>query len=200
MAKIKLSKNELKSQRESLKRFMRYLPTLTLKKQQIQMELRKIEASLDKKTEVYENLHSAIMKWVAVFAEQVDLEALISAKELRTGTNNIAGIDIPVFEDLEFTNVPYNLFYMPFWVDRAVEVLKEFATLAIEVEILEYQQKLLSEELRITTQRINLFEKIKIPEARENIRIIRIYLGDQQIAAVVRGKISKNKIIRSQAV
>jgi V/A-type H+-transporting ATPase subunit D len=52
----------------------------------------------------------------------------------------------------------------------------------------------LREELRITIQRINLFEKVKIPEARENIRVIRIYLGDIQTAEVVRGKISKRKI------
>jgi V/A-type H+-transporting ATPase subunit D len=43
---------------------------------------------------------------------------------------------------------------------------------------------------------VNLFEKVKIPEAKENIRVIKIYLGDQQIAAVVRGKIAKNKIRR----
>lgn len=200
MAKIKLSKNELKRQKEALKRFLRYLPTLSLKKQQLQMELRKIEATLDSKKGAYEKLVSALLKWVAVFGEQVDLEALISVKELRTGENNVAGIDIPVFEGLEFQDMPYNLFKMPLWVDKAVAILKELATFVIEIYILEYQQKLLAEELRITTQRINLFEKVKIPEARENIRIIQIYLGDQQIAAVVRGKISKNKIVRSQAV
>jgi len=62
------------------------------------------------------------------------------------------------------------------------------------VRILERQQRLFSEELRITTQRVNLFEKVKIPETRENIRSIRIYLGDEQTAAVVRGKIAKAAI------
>ena len=48
--------------------------------------------------------------------------------------------------------------------------------------------------MRSTAQRVNLFEKVKIPEARENIRVIGIYLGDQQTSAVVRGKIAKKKL------
>ena len=36
MAKIKLTKNELKVQKDQLKMFNRYLPTLMLKKQQLQ--------------------------------------------------------------------------------------------------------------------------------------------------------------------
>ena len=56
------------------------------------------------------------------------------------------------------------------------------------------QVELLDAELRTTSQRVNLFEKVKIPEAKENIRVIQVYIGDQQTAAVVRGKISKKKI------
>ena len=44
MAKIKLTKNELKTQKDALKMFRRYLPTLTLKKQQLQTEIRTIDA------------------------------------------------------------------------------------------------------------------------------------------------------------
>ena len=49
-------------------------------------------------------------------------------------------------------------------------------------------------ELRATSQRVNLFEKVKIPETKENIRKIGVYMADQQVAAVVRSKISKRKI------
>jgi V/A-type H+-transporting ATPase subunit D len=65
--------------------------------------------------------------------------------------------------------------------------------------VLQEQTRLLREELRITTQRVNLFEKVKIPETKTNIRIIQIHLGDQQTAAVVRGKIAKNKIMKVEA-
>jgi V/A-type H+-transporting ATPase subunit D len=73
----------------------------------------------------------------------------------------------------------------------AVEKVKQVMLLDLEAEIMEKQRSLLDHELRVTTQRVNLFEKIKIPETRANIKRIQIYLGDQQTAAVVRGKISK---------
>jgi V/A-type H+-transporting ATPase subunit D len=80
-------------------------------------------------------------------------------------------------------------------VDKGVEYLQKLIAYDTEIEILQKQIELLAQELRITTQRVNLFEKVKIPETKENIRVIRIYLGDQQTAAVVRGKIAKNKIV-----
>ena len=56
---------------------------------------------------------------------------------------------------------------------------------------------MLNIELRTTTQRVNLFEKVKIPETKANIKKITVYLGDQQVAAVVRGKISKKNLERA---
>ena len=53
---------------------------------------------------------------------------------------------------------------------------------------------MLAKELRTTSQRVNLFEKVKIPEAKANIKKISVYLGDQQVSEVVRSKISKKKI------
>ncbi|MDR2767772.1 MAG: V-type ATP synthase subunit D, partial [Treponema sp.] len=79
----------------------------------------------------------------------------------------------------------------PLWLDSAVERMKQMLLLDLEEQTLEEQRRRLDHELRITTQRVNLFEKIKIPETRENIKKIQVYLGDQQTAAVVRGKIAK---------
>lgn len=55
---------------------------------------------------------------------------------------------------------------------------------------------MLLREFRITSQRVNLFEKVMIPTAKANIKKINIYLGDQQTAAVVRGKIAKSSLIK----
>ena len=103
---------------------------------------------------------------------------------------------VPVFKELLFKPVVYDLTYYPLWVDRALEELKNIAQYDALVLTLEERIRLLSEELRVTTQRVNLFEKVKIPEAQENIRVIGIYLQDQQTAAVVRGKIAKKKLVK----
>lgn len=194
MARIKLTKNELKRQKDALKRFQRYLPTLQLKKQQLQMVIRQVEAELRAKDSEQKELERGIFSWVEVFGEDVGISGLVRITSLRTDTGNIAGIDIPVFEGIDFERIPYDLYVLPPWVDRGAEAIKHMLALDAEVRILREQHRLLSEELRVTTQRVNLFEKVKIPETKEAIRMIRIYLGDQQTAAVVRGKIAKSAI------
>ena len=194
MAKVKLTKNELKKQKDALKRFQRYLPTLMLKKQQLQMVIRQVEAKVREIEKKRDELYEEIKKWIAVFGEDVGMTELVKVKSIERETGNIAGVDIPVFKNLEFEDIRWDLYEKPLWVDRGVEAVKKIAAFDAEIEVLNRQLELLGEELRITTQRVNLFEKVMIPETKENIRMIQIYLGDQQTAAVVRGKIAKNKI------
>ena len=194
MAKIKYTKNEQKAQKDNLRRFNRYLPTLVLKQHQLQVEILRVKTLQNERLEALNEIKGRVGAWVEVFGEGIEVENYIRLKSVIVDTGNVAGIDIPIFKGIEFEDISYDLFQNPLWVDQAVEELLKIYTIMMELKILQEQINLLREELRITTQRVNLFEKIKIPEAKENIRFIQIYLGDQQTAAVVRGKISKNKI------
>ena len=194
MERIKHTKNELKRQKDDLKRFIRYLPTLTLKKQQLQVEIIRILHATDELERQIEIFRESVYKWVAVFAEEVHIEKLIGVEKIRVSTGNIAGIDIPIFEKVDFKENNYDIIKIPLWVDYGIEAVKELAGLKARYQVFEKQLKFVREELRVTTQRVNLFEKIKIPQAHENIRRISIFLGDLETAAVVTGKISKNKI------
>ena len=195
MAKIKHTKNELKAQRDALKRYQRYLPTLLLKKQQLQVEVRQLEARLEAKRAEEESARADLGAWVRLFAEPVDLGVWLKVKGIREARGNIAGVSIPVFEGIEFERTPPDLFATPAWVDDGLRMLERLARLRAERRVLEAQLALLREELRTTTQRVNLFEKVKIPEARENIRVIRIFLGDQMTAGIARAKIAKSKTV-----
>jgi V/A-type H+-transporting ATPase subunit D len=198
MAKLKLTKNELKKQKDDLKRFNRYLPTLILKKQQLQMEIQKVEHAHHEKENQLNMIRESVSHWVDVFGEDIRVEDYVKMAAVNIEQGNVAGIDIPIFKSIEFQEVIYDLFTTPLWVDRAVIELMKIYELLAEMKVLEEQIELLREELRVTSQRVNLFEKVKIPEAKHNIRVIQIFLGDQQTAAVVRGKISKNKIVKVQ--
>ncbi len=196
MAKIKLTKNEQKKQKDSLKRYTRYLPTLMLKKQQLQLVIRQVENSLREKKEERDRFQNEIYSWVDVFGEKVDFDSLVKIKSLEIENGNIAGVDIPTFKGISFDLPEYDLFEKPLWIDAAVEKVSKLLAFDEEVKILEKQIELLGAELRVTTQRVNLFEKVKIPETKESIRKIQIYLGDQQTASVVRGKMAKNKLVK----
>ena len=198
---IKLTKNELKKQKDNLKQFQRYLPTLQLKKQQLQSVIMRIRQELEQREAERVQMIGDLDDWVAVFAEneifdeELKLDKLVQPDKVIVTEDNIAGVKIPSFEELTFKDINYNVDDYPLWVDTAVFKLREIARLDAIVSTLRKQVQLLERELRTTSQRVNLFEKVKIPEAKENIRVIQVYLGDQQTAAVVTGKISKKKLV-----
>ena len=195
MAKIKLTKNELKVQKDALKMFQRYLPTLTLKKQQLQTEIRTIDARAKEVRAKRAALEKEFQAWIAVFGEEDAFKpGMVTVKNIKKSTGNIAGVEIPVYEGADFGRGDYDLFETPLWIDLAADRMEKALSLDLEADVLDEQVRLLSAELRTTTQRVNLFEKVMIPETKANIKKISVYLGDQQVAAVVRSKISKKKL------
>ena len=195
MASIKLTKNELKVQKDALKMYRRYLPTLTLKKQQLQVEIYAIRSKAAAVRKEREVLEKGFDDWIAVFSEQNAFpDHVVTVSNIRKGEGNIAGVTIPTFEGADFTRGDYDLYETPLWVDIAAYHMEKALSLDLEAEVLEEQVRLLEAELHATSQRVNLFEKVKIPETGKNIRKISIYLADQQVNAVVRSKIAKRKI------
>ena len=200
---IKLTKNEEKVQKDRLKQYQRYLPTLQLKKQQLQMVIMQTRAELEQKEAERGQMIGDLDDWVAVFAENSifdedkKLDNLVQPDTVISKKENIAGVTVPKFVELTFKEISYDIDDYPLWVDTALIKLREIARLDALVSTLRKQEELLEKELRSTSQRVNLFEKVKIPEAKENIRKIGVYLGDQQTAAVVRGKISKKKLVEA---
>lgn len=195
MASIKLTKNELKVQKDALNMYRRYLPTLTLKKQQLQVEIYAIRSKAAAVRKEREVLEKGFDDWIAVFSEQNAFpDHVVTVSNIRKGEGNIAGVTIPTFEGADFTRGDYDLYETPLWVDIAAYHMEKALSLDLEAEVLEEQVRLLEAELHATSQRVNLFEKVKIPETEENIRKISIYLADQQVNAVVRSKIAKRKI------
>lgn len=183
MPRINLNKTELKKQRDALQRFQRYLPLLQLKKQQLQTEVERVRREQARVLEVGQRQREALLGWVALLAEEVGLETLITLERVEITWVTIAGVKTPLFVAAQIRSEPYDLLVTPPWVDRAIEALRVLLALQAEATVLEEQARRLGLELRLTAQRVNLFENIKIPEAQENIRRLAIYLGDQQTAA-----------------
>ena len=197
---VKLTKNELKVQKDRLKQFQRYLPTLQLKKQQLQAVVMQAAAQLEQVERQRQAAVAGLDDWVAVFAENDSfppdkrLETLVRPRSVVCGQENIAGVTVPVFQELTFEDIQYDVADYPLWVDTAAVRLREIAGLDAMAKTLRQRVTLLERELRATAQRVHLVGQVKSPEAKENIRVVGIYLGDQQTSAVVRGKIAKKKL------
>lgn len=198
MAKIKYTKNELKAQRDALRRYTRYLPTLQLKKQQLQLEIRNLEHQIEAKNREIDGFNEYMQGWISLFSSISDFIHHVKLESVLSRNENIAGVDIPVIDEIKFEKETPDLHVTPAWIDDGINALEIGTCLQLELRYLQEAHLLLREELRITAQRVNLFEKVKIPEAQENIRVIRIFLGDEQTAGVARAKIAKGKTLRLQ--
>lgn len=194
--KIKLTRPELKRQRDALQRFERYLPMLKLKQQQLQLMLRQISQQRSEALTAVERARTTFNAYRHVLADLagVNVKALATCSEIETSNSNIAGVNIPVFENVTFPQAEYSLFATPPWVDTALSDLREVSRREAELQIVQQQYDLLNRELTKIVQRVNLFEKVEIPEVKEAIRRIRIHLGDEMTSAVGRAKIAKSKL------
>ena len=194
--KIKYTRTELKRQRDALARFKRYLPTLKLKQQQVQTSIvhtRQLFKGMQEKVDTTEQVIAA---YYGLFNDiaGVNFKKISTPDSVKTSTYSIAGVHVPRFEEIIFPKVDYSLFASAPWTDRAIADLKELNQQKAELEILHKCLDLLQAELKKVMQRVNLFEKVMIPKTLENIRRIRIALGDQMTAGVARAKIAKAKL------
>ncbi len=193
---IKLTKNELRNQQTRLSQFERYLPTLQLKKAMLQFEVSLILLDLQKLKEEFGQLRSQVEAFSHFFTEKVACNLMQYADILlvKKTYENIAGVEIPIFEKVVFREPEYFLFDAPVWTDRATELVRNLVTGREKINVAEEKRRALEKELREVSIRVNLFEKILIPRSRDNIKKIRIFLGDQQLAAVAQAKVAKRKI------
>jgi len=194
--KIKLTRPELKRYRDALERFERYLPMLKLKQQQLQLTIREVAAEARQARADADAAQAKFEPYATVLADVsgVNVRQLARPEEVKTSSRNVAGVTVPVFESVTFPAALYSLFATPVWVDGALADLRQVNAHAARAAVLQEQHDLLEKELTKIIQRVNLFEKVKIPECREAIRVIRIRLGDEMTAAVGRAKIAKSKL------
>jgi V/A-type H+/Na+-transporting ATPase subunit D len=193
MQKVRLTKTNLKQQRDALRRYERYLPTLRIKKQLLQREIERAHAELRRVREQADTLLSEMDQWVELLAEDVGLEGLLELERVEVSWDNVAGVDVPLFVKAHIRIAHYDLFSTPLWVDPALAALQAFVGLSAHQRVLQEQKRRLQRELRVTAQRVNLFEHIKIPETQGNIHRISVHLGDQQTAAFGWALLAKRK-------
>ena len=197
---IKFTKTELRSQQLRLAQLQKYLPTLQLKKMLLQMEVNNAENEIEQLLREFKIQEKKIQAYCSLFSDKnaFDLFPSVKVAEVQKGSENIAGVDVPLFESVIFQDHPYFLFDSPVWLDSAIAGLKELITIKEKIRIAEEKKKALEKELREVSIRVNLFEKILIPRAEENIKKIKIFLGDQLLAAVCQAKVSKQKILERE--
>jgi len=197
VAQLKLTKMELRAQQVRLAQLERYLPTLQLKKAMLQSEVYHARQEIKRTEQRVQAKREGVARFEKLLEQPLAFDPRESAvvTQVQKRYENIAGVELPFFEGIEFAQFDYPLFDTPPWVDGAVEGLRSLSEAEVHVAIAEEKAAALEAELREVSIRVNLFEKVLIPRAQGNIKKIKVFLGDQQLAAVSQAKAAKTKIM-----
>jgi V/A-type H+-transporting ATPase subunit D len=194
MARLALNKSSLSKLTRQLVTFERFLPSLDLKRKQLMAERARAQVALQRTGQEMAMLRESIAGRLPMLANrEIELADLVQLKAARLGEENVVGTRLPVLQGVEVQLRDYGYLVKPHWVDRLSDELTTMIELHVRLTVERRRVALLEEAVRKVTQRVNLFEKVLIPRAKEHIRKIRIYLSDAERAAVVRSKIAKRK-------
>lgn len=200
MEKLKFTQQELRQHQVRLQQLQRYLPTLQLRKALLQIE---VVAARSAHELIKESRHQQWQKLVqsapllgldpfAPVADAIKIENVLKTSE------NIAGVEVPLFSSIAFQPVDYSLYDSPPWLDAFIRKFREFRTLEVREAIAEEKYTVLARELRDVYIKVNLFEKILIPRCQRAITRTKIFLHDRQLAAIAQAKVAKTKILSKE--
>lgn len=197
MARVSLSKTSLAKQNRALQTYERYLPSLDLKRRQLMGERAKEREAQRETARRIDALRERVRETLPMLANhEIDLGGLVRVRRVRLAEENVLGTRLPRLEGIDLERAENGLLSKPHWVDLLGDLLAEMIHLRAQADLHAQRVRLFDAAVRKVTQRVNLFDKVLIPRARDNIKLIRVYLSDAERAAIVRSKIAKNKRLR----
>ena len=195
-----MNKNTLAALKGDLKEYNTALPVFEMKEQQLKEVVQGIENNIVRLQEAISGLNTEVRKWVAVMAgEGPDLSGWLQVARIISEKREVAGVAIEEFEDIVYEDREVDPFETPLWVDAALDALKDQQTNHILVEMERRNLELLREELAEARRMKNALKEVFIPETRENIRKIEIYLGDVERLAIGCAKLVKKKKLEKRS-
>lgn len=200
--KFQYNKTSLQHLEKQQKMRERSLPTIKSKESALRLEVKRtkdevsrLELQLEEEIQSYENM-------VALWNEFAP--DLIKVKEVSLSSKKIAGVIVPVLDDIDFEVGQYSLFNSPLWYMDGIELLKKMARTGIETAFSGMKLDLLEHARRKTTQKVNLFEKVQIPGYKDAIRKIKRFMEDEESLSkssqkIMRANQEKRKIKEEEA-
>jgi V/A-type H+-transporting ATPase subunit D len=189
---IKLNKVSLREQKQKLGMYQQFLPALEARKQLFLLQLVQIRKQMQEKREQLAGALKAAESFAPLYWQMEGLlKPFLEIESVKQSTKNFAGLKVPHLDQLIFRQPAYGLFDTPYSLETVRDRTRQMILLRTELDFLQQQEALISEGLRKTSQRINLYEQRLIPDCREAIRHINVYLQDQRAVAVGVAKTAK---------
>ena len=199
MGELKFTKKAMREQQRKLSQLETYLPTLKLKKKLLQFEVSNCNIIIEELFKKYQMVSAAVDEISSLFSQNEGIiKRYAMIQHIDKEYENIAGVEIPKFIGVIFSEENYSLFDTPLWFDGSLLKIRELITINQHMNVVEEKKRALIKELKEVSIRVNLFEKILIPRTLKSIKKIGIFLGDQELAAVAQAKVAKTKILKKK--
>lgn len=188
--KFQYNKTSLQQLEKQLKIRVRTLPIIKNKESALRLEVKRCK---EEATALEDSLEKQIQHYEAMFALWNEFDpSLIKVNDVHLGIRKIAGVRVPVLDNVDFDIRPFSLFNSPKWYSNGIHLLKELASTAIEREFTIAKLGLLEHARKKTTQKVNLFEKVQIPGYQDALRKIKRFMEDEENLSKSSQKILKS--------
>jgi V/A-type H+/Na+-transporting ATPase subunit D len=190
MLKIQYNKTFIQQLRRQLQIRERALPTLKSKETALRVEVKNIATKISNLQEQLRDMRDSMSSYEVLWAE---FPEIVKLGEVVLARKNIAGVKVPRIEQLTVEFTEPQLFLQPAWLLMGLESLKKLVRLEAEIEVAQRQYEVLQYARKKTTQKVNLYEKVQIPEFKEGILKVKRYLEDEENLSKSAQKIVKER-------
>lgn len=194
MAAVSINKTTLKKEKDQLRLYQQFLPSLDLKRQQFLMEQKKARRQVEKTLIAIKALADKAAEWLPFLADDsINAAGMVAVRDVDLDEENVLGLTLPIFIKATIEVADYSKLSTPLWFDSLIDLLVSTAELTLRLQVEQQRLALLAEAQQTLTKRVNLFDRVLIPETRKSIRHITLALSDMERAGVIRAKLAKNK-------
>lgn len=185
------NKTSLQGLEKDLKMRQRSLPTLQSKETALRLEVKRAKDEIKALDEEVERRIRDYDQMITLWGE-FDT-TLIHVDDVRMSIKKIAGVRVPVLDEVVYSTKEFDIFSSPKWFTDGFNQLKAIAEVGIRQEFVRRKVDLLEYARKKTTQKVNLFEKVQIPGYQDAIRKIKRFMEDEENLTKSSSKIVKSK-------
>jgi V/A-type H+-transporting ATPase subunit D len=196
--KFQYNKTSLQELNKQLKVRVRALPTIKNKESALRMEVKKAK---DESTSAELQMENSILAYSSMSRLWNEFDPqLVQVDDVDLTIKKIAGVRIPILNEVKFKIAEFSLFNNPSWIAEGINIIKSLAKVGIEREFHYRTMVLLDHARRKTTQKVNLYEKVQIPGYEEAIRKIKRFMEDEENLSKSAQKIVKTRQMMEEEV
>jgi V/A-type H+-transporting ATPase subunit D len=190
--KFQYNKNAMLELQKQMKIRLRAVPILKNKEAALRVEVKRARREAERIEDALQARIRELEHAAALWPEWNP--DLLRIRGLRLKDRKIAGIAVPELEAVEFEEAEFPLFDTPHWFADGRALLKELATRKMEKRVCLQRAEVLYAARKKTTQKLNLYEKVQIPEFEQALMKIKRFLENEENLSKAAQKIVKKRI------